>query len=380
MSKSLRIAAVVGAVCSLGLVVASCTIASVTAPTNMVVGETATFRVTGDSEIARANNEYCRYSFAPDGIVSVGPRVEQRRDRDITAIAPGTTTMTVDCGMNKVSSTITVWKPVASFAVTPTADVADGLSAPLTATLTHTDGTTADVTASAIWSTANTSIAVMGGYGAGPSEVTGQSPGDTTYTATVRRWPGGPQYSASGTVTVGPAVLSGITISPITNLNAGETDTFEANGAWSDGTVTDVSAATTWTTSDPAVVAVDTFSGANGRVLGVDGGQATITGTLSGKQASILVTVTGELQSISMSPTASLLRPSVPVDLTVTASYSGPSGPYDRVVTPWPTFTPSLLLEIVRTGDAVAVRTFAPIGGTVEASLAGTTATSCLID
>ena len=147
--------------------------------------------------------------------------------------------------------TVTVGPPVpASIEVTPDpVTVALGLTAPFQASrYVLTDGTSAPLTGAVTWTSRDEAVATIDASGVAQS----RSQGATT----IRAAQGA--LSGSASLTVGPAVPASIAVSPTSvTVFPGRSHPFTATAAMTDGTSTDVTATSTWTSSDPAVVRMD---------------------------------------------------------------------------------------------------------------------------
>jgi hypothetical protein len=204
----------------------------------------------------------------------------------VKALAEGSTVLVVTCRLKSIYRDIVVTRPVTAVRVSTAAPVVNGLHTSLTAVAEFFDGGTQDVTGAATWSVADPSIAELGGYSYGPGEVTGRHPGTTTVTATFRG------VAGSTTLTVTPAEIAAVTISPITSLGVSDVVDFAAAAVWTDASVTPATNDVTWTSSDPTVLSISDTLGSKGRATGQAVGRATITATLGSFQASIEVDVT----------------------------------------------------------------------------------------
>ncbi len=118
-----------------------------------------------------------------------------------------------------------------------------------TATATYSDGTSSDVTATAIWASSATGIAsVVPTTGV----ATGIAAGTSQITATF-----GGQTSPAAALTVTAATLSTITVAPIApTTTIGGTQTFVATGNYSDGTSANISSTVVWASSDITLATV----------------------------------------------------------------------------------------------------------------------------
>ena len=161
-----------------------------------------------------------------------------------------------------------------------------GDTQPLTATGLYSDGSSKDLTASVTWSSSNTAAATVSPSGL----VTGVATGAATITAT------DPSSLLSGTavITVLPAVLLTVTVSPSPAfVPIYGTAPLRATGTYSDGTTKDVTDQVTWSSSDSSVARV--ANGSNpGLATGVAVGSTTITATpSSGLPGITTINVTG---------------------------------------------------------------------------------------
>ena len=152
---------------------------------------------------------------------------------------------------------------------------------PLVVTATYSDGSTLVVTSASSYSSSATAVATVSSSGV----VTAVSAGTATITATISG------QSATATITVPPAALVSIALRPTTvTLAPGGARQLTVIGTYNEGSQGDLTDASTFASSNPAVATV----GAAGEVTGVAEGTATITATHtdSGKTATSLVTVT----------------------------------------------------------------------------------------
>jgi len=146
-----------------------------------------------------------------------------------------------------------------------------GESEQFTATAVFSDGTTEDVTATAIWNISDKSIAVINDKGT----ATGISVGSVTLAAT---------YVSGGIEQTGAAELDVLADEPTFKsleidgsdiVSIGLTDQLEAIATLSDGSTYNVNDKVNWTSSNPAMATVDAL----GVVTGVVLGDVTITAT-----------------------------------------------------------------------------------------------------
>jgi hypothetical protein len=154
---------------------------------------------------------------------------------------------------------------------------------------------------------------------------TGVADGATTITAT------DPSSLIQGTavLTVLPAVLVGITVSPTTaSVAAGDTQQFTATGVYSDLSTADLTDSVTWSSSLHSAATVSNASGSQGLATGVGPGATTVTATdLSSLiQGTAVLTVTpAVLESITLSPPTVSLGGGQTQKFTATGHYSDQS-------------------------------------------------------
>lgn len=170
---------------------------------------------------------------------------------------------------------------------------APGVTQPLHAMARYTDGSVAEVSAEADWSSSNTLVAEVDERG----ELLGREPG----TAVVLAELGGMEARASVTITDAPLTELAITPSDVW-LGPGQRARLRAEATYGDGTQLDVSESVTWLSSDPSVGASNR-DGERGEITAISRGGATITAVLGEHSAQALVTV-GEtrLERIELEP------------------------------------------------------------------------------
>ncbi len=180
--------------------------------------------------------------------------------------------------------------PLLSIAVTPNPlNLPLDLTLPLKATATYGDATTTitqDVTASATWTVAESSIATVGNAGTAAGKVTGKAVGTTTVTATLSG------ISGSATVNVANPKLLSITLTPATaTVTAGGKQPFIATGNYDNLTTADLTTLATWSSSNTAVAEVSNAAGSEGLATTLVRGTSTIAATFSGVQGTAALTV-----------------------------------------------------------------------------------------
>jgi uncharacterized protein YjdB len=281
---------------------------------------------------------------------------------DATAVAAGSTTVTATMDGMSGSATLTVAtaaKTLTSIAVSPaTANIAAGATQQFTAKATYSDSSTADVTATVVWTTSNATVMKISSTGLAAA----QSSGSVTITATLDSVSG----SASVTVPVPVAVktLVSIAVSPGTaSIAAKAAQQFTATGSYSDGSQADISATVSWTTSNGAVATVN----AAGLATAVATGTTSVNASLSGVIGTATLTVTPVLSSISVSPNPASIHVGATQQFAATATYSDGSTQNITATATWTAASPA-----VATVSAAGLATAVASGTTaVTASLNG---------
>lgn len=204
---------------------------------------------------------------------------------------------------------------LSSLAVTPaTATVAIGAGQQFTAIATYSDGSSQDVSAKAAWTSATPAAATVN---ASSGVAAGVTAGNSNIAATF----GG--KSAAAQLTVSPATLTAIAITPLTpSIAVGGTQQFAVSGSFSDGATRDVTAVSVFASASPATASMD----AGGLALGKIAGTAQITATTGTLTASTVLTVTpAVLLSIAVTPQNPTVLIAATRQLAVIATYSDSS-------------------------------------------------------
>jgi uncharacterized protein YjdB len=204
-----------------------------------------------------------------------------------TGLLQGVATVQASFGSVNATTNLNVASAaLASITLTPASGtIALGVSQQYQAIGTYTDGSTHDITQLVAWSSSTTAVATMSATGLARAV----SQGTTTVSATFE------SISASELVTVGPASLVSLVITPNTgSLSLGATLQLAATGNYSDGSTQDLTSVSSWTTSKPGVLSVSS----SGLVTSVSAGEATITATSgSTSGTAILIVTSGTTQA-----------------------------------------------------------------------------------
>ncbi|TMC63782.1 MAG: ATP-dependent DNA ligase, partial [Chloroflexota bacterium] len=116
-----------------------------------------------------------------------------------------------------------------------------------TATGTYSDGSTQNLTSSATWASSSTTVATITAAGL----ATGASPGTSQVSATSGAVRG------VTTLTVGPAALVSITVTPANqSVKAGTNVQYTATGKYTDGTSVNLTSSVIWKSSNTSLVTI----------------------------------------------------------------------------------------------------------------------------
>jgi hypothetical protein len=216
-----------------------------------------------------------------------------------TTLATGTTTISAAYSGKTGTTILTVTAAtLSSISVAPAKpSVPAGLQQQFAATGTYSDGSTQTITTSVTWTSTNTNAATISNASGSQGLATTLAAGSATITAT------DPATGVAGTamLTVTSATLSSVTVSPNpSSVSSAQTTQLTATGKFSDGTTMDVTAKSTWQSSNTGVATVGASTGV---VTGTSPGTCTITATYNGQSATSALTVKqAALQSIVVTP------------------------------------------------------------------------------
>lgn len=288
-----------------------------------------------------------------------------------TGVAGGTTTVTASISGKSGSASLTVSaKALTSVQLSPFApSVGIGVSIPFKATALYADGTSADVTTTATWSSSATSVVTVVATGTNAGNATSVGGGSATVSALF----GG--TTGSTTVTVTAATLSTITVSPsAATVAIGGTLGLKATGTYSDGTSTDLTGSAVWSSSDVAIVAVS-----SGTISAVAAGNATITASFGGKSGTSAITVSAaQLLSITLSPAPASLPMGATLSFKASGLYAGGSTRDVTADVTWSIDDATIATISNAAGLAGRATPLKPGSTTVRATLAGVTGSAAL--
>jgi uncharacterized protein YjdB len=251
--------------------------------------------------------------------------------------------------------------------------LARGTTAAFTAVGTFSDGSSADITASATWS-ADTGGVLLSSPGAEGVLATAAATGTTTITAALGA------VSASAAVTVTPAELASLALAPAaTSLPVGLTEQLSATGTFTDGSTQDLTAQVSWLSSDDAVAATSNAPGSEGLVSAVSPGSAIVTATVFGVSATAEVAVTAAaLQTVTVSPTSARVPAGYQLRFTATGTYTDGSTHDVTSSADWASSDTAIATVVAIGASAGTATGVAPGTVTVTATLDGVSGSATL--
>ncbi len=308
--------------------------------TALPVGETQTLTATGTFSDGSTQDLTGTAAWS-----SSAPTVAAISGGAASALSVGNSTITAMSGTVQGSATINV-VPAALLSITlgpQGASVAAGNTQQFTALGAYSDGSTQNLTGTAIWSSSAPTVATVSGSGLATSLITGAA----SISATV----GSINGSAMLTVTA-PALVS-IGVTPANGaMPLSSAQTFSATGIYTDGSTQDLTSTAMWTSSAPAVAPVSNTPGSQGMVTAATLGSATITATSGSINGSTGLTVTagfvltGSLNTARASHTSTMLNNGL---VLIAGGYNGATLASAELYNPATgTFTPTGSLNTAR--------------------------------
>lgn len=238
-----------------------------------------------------------------------------------SSLAPGETTINAALGAVSGDTLLTVSAAaLEAIEVTPPdPTVPLSLSRQFTATGIYTDNSFFDLTEEVTWSASPQGVASVSNGSGATGLATPIAPGMTTVTATLSG------ISGSTTLTVSPATLVSIAITPATAGIAMETvQAFTATGTFSDNSAMDLTNFVTWFSSAPAVAVISNAEDQKGVAAGIAPGATSITAALGSivSSAATLTVTSATLQSIAITPANATIARGTSAQFTATGTYS----------------------------------------------------------
>ncbi len=240
----------------------------------------------------------------------------------VTGSVVGSATVTATLGTVSGSAPVSITAAVlASIAINPTTVTSwpVGTTQQFTATGTFTDGTTQNITTTVTWSASSTAATIIASGTTG-GLATGASQGTVVISAAAAGVP----TASTQTLTIGPAALVSVSISPANaSIALGTNETFTATGSYTDGSTANLTSVVTWSaTPDPSGAA--TFAANTSIATATAEGVVTITATpASGPAGTTSLTITAPvLMSIAVTPTSAQIYQGASQQFTATGTFS----------------------------------------------------------
>jgi trimeric autotransporter adhesin len=209
-------------------------------------------------------------------------------------LATGSVTITAGLGTVSGSTGLTVTPAtLVSIAVIPAnPSIADGTAQQFAAAGTYTDGSTQPLAQAATWSSSDTTVATISNAAGTNGLASSAGQGTATITATVG------SIAGSTLLTVTPATLVSIAVTPVTpSITNRSNEQFTATGSYSDGSTQNLTAAATWSSSNPSTATISNAAGSNGLATAAAVGSTSISaalGSISSPAATLTVTAAPE--------------------------------------------------------------------------------------
>ncbi|HEY1656959.1 MAG TPA: Ig-like domain-containing protein [Candidatus Sulfotelmatobacter sp.] len=254
-----------------------------------------------------------------------------------------------------------------SIAVTPSpASIALGNSQQFTATGTYSNGSSTNLTSSAVWAS---SLPVVAGVAAG-GMATSISQGMATIMATSAA------ITGSSTLTVTPPTLLSVAVTPGNPvLAAGTTEQLKAIGTYGDGSTQDLTSAATWTAVNPGAATV----GSTGLLTAVAAGASSISASAGGITGSTNATVTTAIiTSVAVTPAIPVTQAGFTVGFTATGTFSDGTTQNITGTALWSSDTPAVATISNQSGSQGVATAVTPGPANISAS-AGAVAGSTLL-
>ncbi len=204
------------------------------------------------------------------------------------------------------------------------------------------DGSSQDVTSQAVWTSSAPDLVSI--TGTGNAEML--KPGTSTITGTFET------KSDMTLATVTDAELVSITVTPQNATSpAGIPQPFTATGEYTDGSSVDITAESSWSSSDTNVASIDS----DGVATGLKAGSVTISAVLDGKTGPSTFAVTDAvLESLSITPTSLNEPAGAEVQLSVSGTFSDGSVVDATSQASWSSSN-DLIIDVVATGAEIGL-------------------------
>lgn len=294
----------------------------------------------------------------------------------VTGVSAGTANITATVGAVSRSVTVTVTAAeLVSIEITPpVASIANGFDQQFTATGIYTDGSTADITETAVWDSSNGAAATVSNAAGTKGLASSLAAGSTQVTASV-----GMISSGAATLTVTPATVQSIQITPeAPSVPLGLTQQFTATATYSNNTTMDVTALVTWSVESP-VASISNAAGTRGMAYTLAQGSTVITATLGGLSDTTNFTVTpAVLNTVQVTPLTASMSKGSTQQFTATGIYSDNTNVNITSSVTWAS-TNAASASVSNAAGTNGLVTAVNTGtATISASLSGVTGTSAV--
>lgn len=222
----------------------------------------------------------------------------------------------------------------------------------------YSDGTKADLSAGATFTSSDPKIVKVNGR-----TLTGMAVGSATITVRAD----GRTTSMQITVTTAPFQI--ITVESVGSLMVGQSTQVIAMGVFADGTKQDITTSATWTSSNPAVARFAEEISSAPRLDALSAGTTTITATYQSASGQAQVTVTASpLVRIDITPTQPILQRGVIRAFQATATFGDATTSDVTAQATWISSDPEVV-RITRSGNSVIASAIAVGTSTIAATL-----------
>ena len=254
------------------------------------------------------------------------------------------------------------------------ATLAIGTSQQFTAVGHFSDGSAPDISASVVWNSQSSNVAIINSSGM----ATAKSAGSTLITATSGSVVG------SMTLTVAAATLKSIAVTPANpTLARNATQQFTATGTFTDGSTQNLTSSVMWSSLTPAVATIST----TGSATALSAGSSTIQAASGALIGFTTLTVTGPaLSSIAVTPANPSIAKGLTDQFAATGTYSDGSTQNITNSVTWVSLTTSVatissdgLAKGVGTGVSTIQATSGPVTGSTVLTISAATLTSIAV-
>jgi hypothetical protein len=327
-------------------------------------------------------SELCTWSATPQSIATASNTAGTKGR--VRGVANGTATVEAVLGTLRATTGVTVSPAMLTqLSVFPASlRLPVGIYERVEANATFSDGSGGPVTGQATWTSSNPSVARVMVYQQYYAYLESVGPGTATITASA----GG--LSASMTVTVTSAALTSMQLSPAQpSLAVGATLQVSASGLFSDLTTQNLTYTASWSSSNPAVLAVGQDAIGYQVITGMSPGTATLTANYGGVTGSTTVTVTAAtLMTIQVTPFSPRLPRGFDTFLRATGIYSDNTTQELTYRVSWSSSAPNVAavsgygeLQPLNAGQATVTANYQGVSGTTQVTVTSATLSSIAV-